>query len=348
MSGISQHFIPKFLQKGFRSQGNGKIVRCWVYERGGKVRPSNISKNATERHFYAAATESELDDKITDREGTVYSPVVDELRAGRVEGVAHLLPELLAHFEIRSRHFRSNMHSAVDHIAEHLFRELSDPTVLSTLLAKHFKPGSPALEDELSKAGLTYDQFQTVLTLNGQTMEQALKPVIERLATMIPTLAAGLRQGMPDVIKKSHVRALSESISPAARLRRFQHLHYSVQPFEPENLPLGDSIVLFHVKGDCQYKPYLDKDDELVDVILPLASDQYLIGRVDVKFPVIQSDLPEQIVRCSLESFIASANDERLRALQLQLGANAGWLTPREMQCILNDLMTTLLLEARN
>lgn len=65
MSGISQHFIPKFLQKGFRGQGNGKIVRCWVYERGGKVRPSNISKNATQRHFYAAATESELDDKIT-------------------------------------------------------------------------------------------------------------------------------------------------------------------------------------------------------------------------------------------------------------------------------------------
>lgn len=153
---------------------------------------------------------------------------------------------------------------------------------------------------------------------------------------------------MPDVIKKSHVRVLSESISPAARLRRFQHLHHSVQPFEPGNLPLGDSIVLFHVKGDRQYKPYLDKDDELVDVILPLASDQYLIGRVDVELPVIQSDLPEQIARCSLESFIASANDERLRALQLQLGANAGWLTPREMQCVLNDLMTTLLLEARN
>lgn len=124
MSGISRDFIPRFLQKGCCDQGNGKIVRCWVYERGGKVRPSNITKNATERHFYAVATESELDDKITDREGAVYSPVVDELRGGRVEGVAHLLPELLAHFEIRSRHFRSNMHSAADHVTEHLFRNI--------------------------------------------------------------------------------------------------------------------------------------------------------------------------------------------------------------------------------
>ncbi|KFF82154.1 hypothetical protein [Pseudomonas syringae] len=348
MSGISQHFIPRFLQKGFRAQGNGKIVRCWVYERGGKVRSSNITKNAAERYFYAAVTEPDLDDKITDREGTVYSPVMDELRAGRAEGVAHLLPELLAHFEIRSRHFRSNMHSAADHITEHLFRQLSDPTVLRTLLAKHFKPGSPVLEGELSKADITYDQLQKILLLKGQTVEQALEPVIDRFATMIPILAAGLRQGMPDVIKKSHVRVLNESISPAVRLARFQQLHYSVQPFEPGNLPLGDSIVLFHVKGDRQYKPYLDKEDELVDVILPLASDQYLIGRAEEGSTMVQSNLPEQIARCSLESFIASTDDERLRELQPLLGANAGWLTPSEMQSVLDDLMTTLFLEARS
>ncbi|MBD8804793.1 DUF4238 domain-containing protein [Pseudomonas syringae] len=348
MSGISQHFIPKFLQKGFRGPGNGKIVRCWVYERNGKVRSSNIAKNAAERHFYAEVTETELDDKITDREGMVYSPVIDELRAGRVEGVAHLLPELLAHFEIRSRHFRVNMHSAADHIVECLFRELSDPTVLGTLLAKHFKPGSPVVEDELSKAGITYDQFRKILILNGQTVEQALKPVIDNLVTVIPILAAGLRQGMPDVVKKSHVRVLNESLSPARRLARFQHLHYAVQPFKPGNLPLGDSIVLFHVKGDRQYKPYLDKEDELVDVILPLTSGQYLIGRAEEDSAMIQSDLPEQIAGCSLESFIASTDDERLRELQPVLGANAGWLTPIEMQSVLDDLMTTLLSEARS
>lgn len=347
MSGISQHFIPRFLQKGFRAQGNGKIVRCWVYEREGKVRSSNITKHAAERHFYAAVTEPELDDKITDREGTVYSPVIDELRAGRVEGVAHLLPELLAHFEIRSRNFRSNMHSAADHIVEYLFRELSDPAVLRTLLAKHFKPGSTALEDELSKAGITYDQFRKIFILNGQTVEQALSPIIDNLATVIPTLAAGLRQRMPDMVKKSHVRVLNDSISPAARLARFQNLHYSVQPFNPGNLPLGDSIVLFHVKGDRQYQPYLDKEDQLVDVILPLASGQYLIGRAEEGSAMVQSDLPEQIVRCSLESFIASTDDERLRELQPLLGANAGWLTPSEMQSVLDNLMTTLLLGAR-
>lgn len=204
------------------------------------------------------------------------------------------------------------------------------------------------LEGELSKADITYDQLQKVLLLKGQTVEQALEPVIDRFATMIPILAAGLRQGMPDVIKKSHVRVLNESISPAVRLARFQQFHYSVQPFEPGNLPLGDSIVLFHVKGDRQYKPYLDKEDELVDVILPLASDQYLIGRAEKGSTMVQSNLPEQIARCSLESFIASTDEERLRELQPLLGANAGWLTPSEMQSVLDELMTTLFLEARS
>ena len=72
MSGVRQHFIPRFLQKGFRIPGNGKIVRCWVYEQSKSPRSANIQDVGLERHFYAIDGEPDLDDKITDEERDVW------------------------------------------------------------------------------------------------------------------------------------------------------------------------------------------------------------------------------------------------------------------------------------
>lgn len=82
MTGVRQNFIPRFVQKGCRILGDGKIVRCWVYQQNKSPRPANIHEIGLERHFYAMKCESDLDDKITDQEQGVYAKAMNPLKNG--------------------------------------------------------------------------------------------------------------------------------------------------------------------------------------------------------------------------------------------------------------------------
>lgn len=341
MSGIRQHFIPKFLQKGFRTPGNGKIVRCWVYEQNKPARFANTQDVGLERHFYAINGEPDLDDKITDEERDVYVPLIDRLRAGDLsEAVVERIPALLAHLEIRSRHVRQNMQSMVDECATGILGYLSDPATLRALTQDHFRPGSPVFDSALAEQDVSPQQLQALLNMDESLLEQIIEPLVAIFAAQMPALLMRLKSSIPDVIKASHVRILNESVSPAARALRFSALHFSVQRFESGDLPLGDSVVLFHVRGERSFKPFMDKDDELIHVILPLSSDVYLLGETDISQPSLSQNLPLEIARCSMSYFICAHKSERAADLQTQIGSNASWLSAREMSTLLDEVLS--------
>lgn len=75
MAGGYQHFIPRFLQKGFRTPGTGGEVRSWLYDRHREARKKNLKAIGMEGHFHAIKTATDLDDKITMAEEKVYAPL---------------------------------------------------------------------------------------------------------------------------------------------------------------------------------------------------------------------------------------------------------------------------------
>ncbi|MBI6909760.1 DUF4238 domain-containing protein [Pseudomonas palleroniana] len=343
MSGIRQHYIPKFLQKGFRSPGNGKIVRCWVYELNKPPRSANIQDVGLERYFYAVDGEPDLDDKITDAERDVYAPLVDHLRAGNLNAAVILnIPGLLAHLEIRSRHVRLNMQNMIDECATGILDHLSDPVNLRALSREHFRPGSAIFDKALAEQGISQQQVQALLAMDESALEQILEPLVDIFASLIPAHLSRIKSSIPDMIKGSHVRMLNQSVSPAMRAYRFSALNYSVHKFEPSDLPLGDSVVLFHVKGERSFKPFMDKGDELVHVVLPLASDRYLLGASDASLSSLPQNLPLEIARCSMGYFICAHQSDRAADLQTHIGSNAGWLSAREMRTLLGEVLSGL------
>ncbi|MBD8591978.1 MULTISPECIES: DUF4238 domain-containing protein [unclassified Pseudomonas] len=340
MSGIRQHFIPKFLQKGFRSTCNGKIVRCWVYEKNKPPRSANIQDVGLERYFYAVDGEPDLDDKITDAEQDVYAPLVDHLRAGNLNAaVIENIPGLLAHLEIRSRHVRLNMQNMVDECATRVLDHLSDPVNIGALSRKHFRPDSAIFDKALAEQGISQQQIQALLAMDESALERIFEPLVDNFASLIPAHLSRIKSAIPNMIKGSHVRMLNESISPAARAYRFSSLHYAFHKFEPGDLPLGDSVLLFHVSGERSFKPFLDKDDELVHVVLPLASDRYLLGAKDAARSLPPHKLPLEIARCSMRYFICAHQNDQAADLQAEIGSNASWLSPREMSTLLGEVL---------
>ena len=346
MAGVRQHFIPRFLQKGFKAPRKGKGTYCWVYEKDKTPRPANIQDVGLERHFYAVEAESELDDKITMDEERIYAPLLDRLRAGELhDDVVHQIPGLLAHFEIRSRHVRQSIQLTIDGFATQLLTQLADPIILGKLIERHLRPGSTFFQQELAKTGLTEEQFQGILELTGVTIEEILRPLVSQAAESMPGLLDSFRGSLPALVRQSHVRILNQSIAPHLRAQRFIPLHYSVETFAPNNLPLGDLIVLFRVNGERAFKPFLDKDDELVAVILPLAQDRYLLGSSLASNSNLGFDLPAEIACCSLEYFISGHNDEKTIELHQMVGANSHWILRDDVDPLLDDVFRKLMSE---
>lgn len=342
MSGVRQHFIPRFLQKGFRIPSNGKIVRSWVYEHDRPPRTANIADVGLERYFYAIDTETKLDEKITEAEQHIYAPLVERLRDGCVDaGDASLIAEMLTHFEVRSRHVRENMDGLFENCTSQIMLQLADPHTLALLLEKHLTPGSEMLDRALAQQGITYEQLQLILRLNQTRLEDVLRPLIEVFAVQISNALPALLPQITGIVKQGHVKMLTDAVSPSARAARLACLKYSVKAFEAGNLPLGDSIVLFHVKGERAFKSFLDKGEEVLHVVLPLSSNQYLLGVATGAGADLSYDLAEQIARCSMRYFISCS--DQMTELQDKIGTNSHWLSQAETQSIMDRVVEELL-----
>lgn len=315
-----------------------------MYEKDTAPRPANIQDVGLERHFYAIQAETELDDKITVDEERIYAPLLDRLRAGDLrDDVVLQIPELLAHFEIRSRHFRHSIQLTVDDFVSELLTQLADPVILGRLLERHLKPDSDLFKKELAKQGVTAEQFQAILLHTGITIEDLQRPLVSQIAEKIPGLLHSFKGSIPSLVRQSHVRILNQSIAPPLRAQRFTSLQYSVETYAPNDLPLGDSIVLFRVNGERAFKPFLDKNDELVAAMLPLASDKYLIGSTLAPASNLCFDLPAEIARCSLEYFISGHNDEKTAELHQKVGANSHWILKDEVEPMLDDIFRKMM-----
>lgn len=169
-----------------------------------------------------------------------------------------------------------------------------------------------------------------------------LPALIEQMKPTLRPGAAYLRCVLPkkmsEAAKTGHIRALKKGASPEVRMQRYKDLMYEVVEVQESSLILGDSAVLFHVEGPKPFKAFIDKDDGLNAVILPLTSRRLLVG-VREGFSVSEHIWPEAIARCSLEYFIANENSYAYRLLQGLIGEDAAPLTKAELEDIISEIM---------
>ncbi|AMA45948.1 hypothetical protein APT63_10095 [Pseudomonas sp. 22-AL-CL-001] len=308
---------------------------------------ANITDIGLERYFYAVDIETELDDKITEAEQHVYAPLIERLRKGCVDASdASLIAEMLAHFEVRSRHVRENIGGLFENCISQIMLQLTDPHTLALLLEKHLTPGSEMLDKALAEQGITYEQLQLTLHSNQTRLQDVLRPLIEAFAVCISNALPAFLPQITGIVKQGHVKMLTDAISPSVRAARLACLKYSVKAFEACNLPLGDSIVLFHVKGERAFKSFLDKEDEVLHVVLPLSSSQYLLGVATGAGADLSYDLAEQIACCSMRYFISCS--DQMTELQDKIGTNAYWLSRAETQSIIDNVVGELLPKSLN
>jgi hypothetical protein len=342
MSGKRQHFIPQFLQEGFASHINREQTFTWMYRKGMPPSNANIINVGVEGRFYTEGQDTEADDLITSAEGT-FGALIRNLRAGLSAPLLDpQLPLLIAHLEVRTRHLRENFLQTGEALVSRMLDFLSDDEAFATFLKRRFQNDPSMLRELFAEEFAKHKLPEELLEPIMQGIAPLVPALIDLQRAQFPKLAAMLRSVLPSMLKKAaksgHTRTLKKSIAPELRVQRYANLPYAVVTAVETPLILGDSVVLFDVQGPRRYKAFLDRDDTLNAVFLPLDPGRVLVGAGD-SFTGVNSGLREAIARCSLEYFIATENSCANDLLKDQIGMDAALLTQAELEAMVNELI---------
>jgi len=342
MSGKRQHFIPRFLQEGFISHYKGCEGFTWLYRKDSQPINTNIINVGAERFFYTDGKDTKADDLITTVEGS-FSKLVNDLRMNLPTRVSDSqIPTLISHLEVRTRYLRQSFLQAGDYLVSRFLDFMSDEDFYPNYLERTFRNDPSmlreALSDELEKRGLPKTMLEQILEVSTPH----LPDLIEQLKPTIRHTAAYMRVILPKKLEKAaktgHIKALKKSVSPEVRIKRYKDLMYKLVDVPENDLILGDSVILYHIEGPRPYKAFVDKDDYLIGVILPLTSRRLLVGARN-EFDVSRHNWPEAIARCSLEYFIANKYSGANCLLQGHIAKDAAPLTRAELEEIISEIM---------
>jgi hypothetical protein len=340
MSGKRQHFIPRFLLKGFASHKINDEIYTWVYRKDSNPFNTNIINIGAEGYFYSNGNDTQADDIITKAEET-FSFLVKKLRDGPLGYVNNpQIPNMIAHFEIRTRHLRESFLRTGNYFVSRLIDFMNDEKDFIEYLERTFRNDPSllrkALEKELKKQGIPQGTLEPSLKLTYRhlpTIMKQLKPYLRQFADYC---RVNLPETLSKAAKSGHIRALKENISPEVKANQYKDLIYRVLEVPQGGLILGDSIIIFKVEGSKLFKTFLEKKDVLNAVILPLNSRKILVG-TQRRFNISEKLLPEAIARCSLEYFVAEEDSDTNLYLQKQIGEDAYPLTKEQMEDIITE-----------
>lgn len=341
MSGKRQHFIPRFLMKGFRSHSERGQDFTWVFRSGSSPFNPNITNIGLETHFYTDINDTGLDKKITDAEQE-YSNLIDDLRNHRTGRIANdLIPEFIAHMEVRTRHFRINFLQMSEDLVDLMIDYLSEGDTFFEYAFNNIRDPNSLMHNEFIQEFINAGESKERIEKGIEKDPEMLMILLKVLLPSSNSIHAFLKNIFPkeslsDIIKRSHINSLKKSISPKIRINFYKEFDYYVREFSPKNLILGDSPVLFKVDKEKPYCTFTDKDTEIHAIFLPLCKNKLLVGMRNEIFN-IDNKLPEIIAKTSMDYFISPENSEENTLLQQMIGEKARLISHNEIENIVKD-----------
>ncbi|HHA2494028.1 TPA: hypothetical protein ACOECR_000891 [Stenotrophomonas maltophilia] len=323
MAGKRQHYVPRFLQRGFlaldRQEGDGECT--WWHFRGNLPRTLPISHIGVRENFYSRTAkngERTLDDVITDRESRIQSDLLYARvsQAGEVLDAERIGP-LVTHLVLRTAYIRSVFRDAGEKITEALIDGLGNADALRQLLG--VDTPSPTSQARAIASGVVER-----LEAEGREIIPALLErevayhIRESFDDFIPEFdwtfggfQAEIAEQLPMVIARSHQATLAEGNHSAwdSALSRLVWTKVSLQA-----VILPDCIAVAR-STKMDWAPLLLVGTQDLDAcILPLDHSSLLIGTANELVPVAAGELREICAACSDAFFIAASPMPELSA----------------------------------
>jgi len=317
MAGKGQHYLPRFLLKGFSSRTVNKESYVWVHRKGKISYESNIQRIAKESYFYGTKEDSDVDDKITKMETESFSTLIDELRSKNKisESKSQLIGDFVAHLIFRSKHTREITGQAAKLITDKAFEDLQN----IAFLKKAIRQQRNQIIDDVKKDLKSRD----IVNVENAQLEPFLDLYIEwfisndrnlsEFSTNIKQVSDIVRQKLPTMGKKSQLKSFSKPLDSSERVRMYRNLHWSMITVEKAGaFILGDVGPIVIYGEDKEFNMALANKNTHQTIFLPISDKQLIVGRTEENrtLPDIEA-INIGMAELSYEFFISSKNEQR-------------------------------------
>jgi len=329
MAGERQHYIPRFLLKGFASRTISQKVFIWYFRKGENPIEVSIRDIALEKSFYGESGKGSLDETITENEKD-YSRVIAQVRE---EGYISqkdldILTEFVFNLVIRTRNIRKVLTEAFGEGIKIFSRNISNPHTAARLLKNYRKENKKEFRNQI-RIGVR----KSLGYRNPKVEELAIwrmEETFEKIGSLGPIYSTMLNKYLSQLQQegeKAHKEALTRTYQreeSSKRLAEYRRLIRSVKRFEPNVFILGDiGVVQFNFKTKEFHSSIFNKMDEGA-LLLPIAHDTLLVGTPHESLTLPSPDnINTSISELSMDFFVASSNSEQEKAYSERIGTRA-------------------------
>lgn len=322
-------------------------VFVWVYRNGQPAFECSTSNVAVETHFYGKEGDLNVDDEITTLEGDFAS----SLKALRTQGDGYEISDdrviqFITHLTSRTKHLRDTIIDSFGFLADSVFGYFSDYDNWKVWCIEHLKRHPEVMKKSLDEA---LAKLPVSAHKKAMARHKIKRMPVERIMggmdkdeSYYTFLFAGLRlklaEGLEDMVKQGHIKALLKNLVSDPRVEHYQKLRWYVRRSN-EPLILGDVGCLFELRGECRFKSLGGVEDEIQNVFLPISSDCMIVGTVagvpEVDFVAIN----EAVAKCSRDFFVSSTSSPNMVRLASMLGQESDMMTKDEMETVISELI---------
>jgi len=329
MAGERQHYIPRFLLKGFSSRTTNQKAFVWYFRKGENPIEVSIRDIALEKSFYGETGKGSLDETITENEKD-YSRVIAQVREEGYISQRNLdiLTEFVFNLVVRTRNTRKGLTEVFGTFINMFSQNISNPHTAARLLKNYRKENKKEFRNQIRigvRKSLGY-RNPKVEELAIWRMEENL----EKIGSLGPIYSTMLNKYLSQLQQegeKAHKKALTRTYQReelSKRLAEYRRLIWSVKRFEPNVFIFGDiGAVQFNFKTKEFHSSIFNKMNEGA-LLLSIAHDTLLVGISDDNLTLPSpNDINTGIAELNMDFFVASSNGEREKAYSEIMGTRA-------------------------
>lgn len=329
MAGKRQHYVPRFLQRGFLAKPDGptdESERTWLHRLGAPARRVGIGDVGVEDWFYSrkgAPGVVTLDDAITEFEKS-FSQGVKDLRESAPN--TFIKPDLAArtvvHLVMRTAHLRKTMSSGIASAYAEIGALFTDPARLAGLLGVN----SPMLSSAVTEAIKDSARHLVPVGFPEAFSERLLTFMVreygdnltQQMVAMLSPLLPNLIEGLGAKVRDSHNELVAKPLEDHGWVKLLSQFSWSVE--EGDDLILPDAVALSRT-SDAPLKALLfTGGEEVTVVLLPLAHDRILVGRRDAEEVVDLASFNAEAA-ASCQGFFIAPRSHDLEGLAAMIGS---------------------------
>ncbi|MFY2640388.1 hypothetical protein ACOTDF_02455 [Achromobacter insuavis] len=323
MSGANQHHLPQMLQRGF--QAKGARGHTWVFKVGGSPALKRIDSIGADEFFYSepsANGEDTLDDRITTYESERLGVLLHNLKKAAAAPAPQDAAEIVAHFAVRSGHFRRVMTGGITALGEGAAALLAEPGVMFRLFgfdqekpSERFTSVAQDIWDDypqLEELGIPKAVIIRMMLVLGRESFGANSP---QVAESLKALGDHVKALAGHVVRSAHNKALAEDFLGGARKKVLETFVWELTDVPQPGVILPDCGVIA-ITSTGEPLPLMLADlDKLVGVVAPISARRLLLGRKHSENPFDMEAINGQLAACSDEFFIAASEAQEFVAL---------------------------------